>query len=229
MVSHAGEAFPLGSDWWQASDSMWYPPELHPAARSLPPPTRPSTPPPFPADVTARPPSHLSIPTPARPVSVTTVVNTGPTGFTAPSAAARTSSTVGNVLWLVFAGIWLAIAYVVAGLLNVVTIIGIPFGIQSFKLAGYALWPFGRVVVQRPGRDVGLSTLGNVVWFIFGGFWLAMLHLAVGLLCVTIIGAPLGLASIKMAGLAIAPFGKVVMSRSELARSSQVVVVSSIT
>jgi uncharacterized membrane protein YccF (DUF307 family) len=72
---------------------------------------------------------------------------------------------------------------------------GIPFGIQSFKLAGYALWPFGRVVVQRPGRDAGLSTLGNVLWFFLGGFWLAMGHLLVGLLlCLTIIGIPLGIA-----------------------------------
>ena len=68
---------------------------------------------------------------------------------------------VGNVLWLVLAGFWLAIAYVIAGIVNCVTIIGIPFGIQSFKLAGYALWPFGRTVVQRPDRDAGIGCLAN--------------------------------------------------------------------
>ena len=80
--------------------------------------------------------------------------------------ATKSASVVGNILWLLIAGIWLAIGYVIAGCLNMLTIIGIPFGIQSFKLAGYALWPFGRVVVQRPGSDAGLSTLGNVIWFI---------------------------------------------------------------
>lgn len=117
--------------------------------------------------------------------------------------------TLGNVLWLLLAGVWLAFAYVTAGLLNFITIIGIPFGIQSFKLAGYALWPFGRVVVRRPHKDVSISTLGNVVWFFFGGWFLTLLHLFTGLLLMfTIIGIPLGLANIKMAGLALAPFGK---------------------
>jgi uncharacterized membrane protein YccF (DUF307 family) len=67
-------------------------------------------------------------------------------------------------------GIWLAFAYIFAGVLNMITIIGIPFGIQSFKLAGYAGWPFGRVVVNRPNKDASLSTLDNVVWFSFGGW-----------------------------------------------------------
>ena len=140
--------------------------------------------------------------------------------------ATKSTSVVGNILWLLFAGIWLSIGYVIAGCINMLTIIGIPFGIQSFKLAGYALWPFGRVVVQRPGRDAGLSTLGNVIWFIFGGFVLAFGHLFLGLLlCLTIIGIPLGLASIKMAGLAIAPFGKQVVSRSKLATMPGAVVI----
>jgi uncharacterized membrane protein YccF (DUF307 family) len=132
--------------------------------------------------------------------------------------------TIGNIIWLALAGIWLAIGYFVAGVINCVFIITIPFGLQSFKLAGYALWPFGRVVVHRPGRDVGLSTLGNVIWFIFGGFWMAMAHLFVGLiLMLTIVGIPLGLASIKMAGLAIAPFGRQIVTLSEAkARGLQV-------
>ncbi|MGF1618388.1 MAG: YccF domain-containing protein [Acidimicrobiia bacterium] len=125
--------------------------------------------------------------------------------------------TIGNSIWLLLAGIWLAFAYVFAGLLNMITIIGIPFGIQAFKLAGYALWPFGRVVVNQPGGDVSLSTLGNVVWFIFGGWFLVMTHLITGVFMMfTIIGIPLGLANIKMAGLALAPFGKQIVPLASL-------------
>ncbi len=116
---------------------------------------------------------------------------------------------VGNLLWLVLAGICLAIGYVIAGVINCIFIITIPFGIQSFKLAGYALWPFGRMVVNRPDRDVALGCLGNAIWFVFGGFWMALGHLIAGvLMCLTVIGIPLGIASFKMAGLALAPFGK---------------------
>ena len=130
--------------------------------------------------------------------------------------------TAGNIIWLLLAGIWLALAYAMAGLLNVLIIIGIPFGIQSFKLAGYALWPFGRAVVRKPHTDVSISTLGNVVWFFFGGWFLVLTHLFTGLLLMlTIIGIPLGIANIKMAGLALAPFGKQIVPLSSL-RASQV-------
>ena len=223
-----GSMSPQGPGWWQASDGQWYPPELHPDARRPAPPIPLAPPSPTtmaflvaqgaPAPVVAVPPVSR----------VTTTVQYAQTGVV-PGATAKATSTVGNVLWLVLAGLWLALGYVIAGLINMVTVIGIPFGIQSFKLAGYALWPFGRVVVQRRGRDAGLSTLGNVLWFFLGGFWLAMSHLFVGLLlCLTIIGIPLGLASIKMAGLAIAPFGKQVVSRSQMAAMPGIVVVSQI-
>ncbi|HEX9644976.1 MAG TPA: YccF domain-containing protein [Acidimicrobiia bacterium] len=136
--------------------------------------------------------------------------------------------TVGNILWLVLAGFWLAIAYLVAGLVNLILIVTIPFAIQSFKLAGYALWPFGRVVVHRPDRDAALSLLGNVIWFVFGGFWLTLVHLVTGLvLMLTIIGIPMGVANIKMAGLALAPFGKRVVTVKE-ARAMNAVVVASV-
>ncbi len=126
--------------------------------------------------------------------------------------------TIGNVLWLLLAGIWLAAGYALAGVINFVLIVTIPFGIQSFKLAGYALWPFGRTVVRDPDADVALSTLGNVIWFVVSGFWLAVAHVAVGLLLMlTIIGFPLGLASMRMAGLALFPFGKRVVSRDHVA------------
>ena len=120
--------------------------------------------------------------------------------------------TLGNILWLLLAGFWLFLGYVLAGIINCIFIITIPFGVQSFKLAGYALWPFGRMVVHRPQRDVALGCLGNGLWFIFGGFWLALGHLITGvLLCLTVIGIPLGFASFKMAGLALAPFGKMIV------------------
>ena len=119
---------------------------------------------------------------------------------------------IGNILWFILAGLWMAIAYVIAGLIQFVTIIGIPFGIQSFKLAGYALWPFGRVVVQRADRDQALSCIGNAVWLVLSGLWLALGHIITGvLLCITIIGIPFGVASFKLAGLALVPFGKMVV------------------
>ncbi len=117
-----------------------------------------------------------------------------------------------NVLWLVLSGFWMALAYVVAGVLMCVTIIGIPFGIQAFKLAGYALWPFGRALAPT-GRRPGLSLIGNVIWFILAGWWLAIGHLVAGVaLCLTIIGIPLGIASFKMAGAALVPFGREIVT-----------------
>lgn len=120
--------------------------------------------------------------------------------------------TLGNVLWLLLAGIWLAIGYALAGVLMFLFVITIPFGIQAFKLAGYALWPFGRMVVHRQDRDVALGCLGNAIWFVFGGVWLVIGHLLAGvLLCLTVVGIPLGVACFKMSGLALAPFGKVIV------------------
>jgi uncharacterized membrane protein YccF (DUF307 family) len=128
--------------------------------------------------------------------------------------------TILNIIWLVLAGLWLAIAYVVAGLILCITIIGIPFGVQSFKLAGYALWPFGRVLVPSPTRLKGFSVVANILWFVLAGWWLALAHLLTGiLLCLTIIGIPLGVADFKMAGAALVPFGKEIVRTSDLAQS----------
>ena len=125
--------------------------------------------------------------------------------------------TVLNIIWLVLAGLWLAIAYVVAGVILCVTIIGIPFGVQSFKLAGYALWPFGRMLVPSPTRLKGLSVVANILWFVLAGWWLALAHLVTGiLLCLTIIGIPLGVADFKMAGAALVPFGKEIVRTTDL-------------
>ncbi|HKF30931.1 MAG TPA: YccF domain-containing protein, partial [Jatrophihabitantaceae bacterium] len=98
-----------------------------------------------------------------------------------------------NIIWLLLAGIWLAIAYAVLGLICFVLIITIPFGIASWRIAGYALWPFGRTVIRRPDAGIG-SAIGNVIWMIVAGIWLAIGHLVTGiLLCLTIIGIPLGI------------------------------------
>lgn len=127
--------------------------------------------------------------------------------------------TVLNIIWLVLAGFWLALAYVLAGVILCITIIGIPFGVQAFKLAGYALWPFGRVLVPSPTRLKGLSVIANILWFILAGWWLALAHLLTGiLLCLTIIGIPLGVADFKMAGAALVPFGKEVVRTTDLAQ-----------
>ena len=124
-----------------------------------------------------------------------------------------------NILWLVLSGIWMAIAYVIAGVILCITIIGIPFGKQSFKLAGYALWPFGRALVPSTERHKGLSVIGNILWFVLAGWWLALGHLITGiLLCITIIGIPLGVASFKMAGAALVPFGKEIVDLRAVAQ-----------
>ena len=122
-----------------------------------------------------------------------------------------------NLIWLILAGLWLAISYVIAGLLLAITVIGLPFAKQSFKLAAYALWPFGRALIPSATRSVGLSVVGNVLWFVLAGWWLALSHLLTGcLLCLTIIGIPLGVADFKMAGAALAPFGKKIVRKDEI-------------
>ncbi|MEU5238462.1 YccF domain-containing protein [Streptomyces lydicus] len=113
-----------------------------------------------------------------------------------------------NVLWLVLSGFWLAIGYVLAGIICCILIITIPFGIASFRIAGYALWPFGRTTVLRHDAGVG-SAVGNVVWIIFAGWWLALGHIVTGLaLCVTIIGIPFGIANFKMIPVSLVPLGR---------------------
>ena len=112
-----------------------------------------------------------------------------------------------NVIWLVFCGLWMAIAYVLAGLVAFVLIITIPFGIAAFRIAAYVLWPFGRTIERHPRAGVA-SLIGNVLWIILFGWWLAVGHLVSGvLLCLTIIGFPLGLASFKIIPITLLPLG----------------------
>lgn len=116
--------------------------------------------------------------------------------------------TILNVLWLVLSGIWLALGYVVAGIICCVLIITFPFGIASFRIAGYALWPFGRTTVER--RDAGAASLiGNVIWIVVAGLWLAIGHVVTGIaLCLTIIGIPFGIANFKMIPISLMPLGR---------------------
>jgi uncharacterized membrane protein YccF (DUF307 family) len=114
-------------------------------------------------------------------------------------------------LWFVLAGFWLAIGYVVAGIIAFILIITIPFGIASFRLAGFVVWPFGRTAVWR--REAGFwSVIGNIIWLVLLGWELALAHLIAGaLLCVTIIGIPFGIACWKMIPLALVPLGREVV------------------
>jgi uncharacterized membrane protein YccF (DUF307 family) len=113
-----------------------------------------------------------------------------------------------NLLWLVLAGFWMFLGYVFVGVLWCITIIGIPFGIASIRIGVFALWPFGRTIVAKPGAGVG-SAIGNVLWFILSGIWLAIGHAVTGaLLCLTVIGIPLGLANFKLIPVSLFPLGK---------------------
>jgi uncharacterized membrane protein YccF (DUF307 family) len=117
-----------------------------------------------------------------------------------------------NILWLVFSGLWLAIAYVVFGILACILIVTIPFGLASFRIANYALWPFGRTIVRCSDAGVA-SAIGNLIWLVFGGVWLALAHIVSGaLLCITIIGIPLGVANFKMVPISLTPLGRQIVS-----------------
>jgi uncharacterized membrane protein YccF (DUF307 family) len=123
--------------------------------------------------------------------------------------------TILNILWLVLCGFWLAVGYVVAGVVMCVLIITIPFGIASFRLAAFTVWPFGRTLVPRPDAGAG-SFVGNVLWFLLAGLWMAIAHVVTGiLLCITVIGIPLGIADFKLAAAALAPLGKDIVSTED--------------
>lgn len=120
-----------------------------------------------------------------------------------------------NIIWLVTAGWSLFLAYVVAGVLACIFIVTIPFGVASFRIAGFVLWPFGREVVDV-GRPSAMSTLGNVLWFVVAGWWLALGHVLTALAqAVTIIGIPLAWANLKLIPVTCFPFGKEVVSSDD--------------
>jgi uncharacterized membrane protein YccF (DUF307 family) len=112
-----------------------------------------------------------------------------------------------NIIWLLFCGIWMSIAYFFAGLVCFILIITIPFGIASWRIANYVLWPFGRTIDRRETAGVA-SLVGNIIWIILFGWWLAIGHLVFGIaMCLTIIGIPLGLASFKIIPITLVPLG----------------------
>lgn len=116
--------------------------------------------------------------------------------------------TILNIVWVIFAGWVLFIGYVLAGIVLCLPIITIPWAIASFRIAGYAIWPFGRDIVARPTAGVG-SFLGNVIWVILAGWWLAIGHILSGIaLCLTIIGIPMAIADFKMVPISLMPLGK---------------------
>jgi uncharacterized membrane protein YccF (DUF307 family) len=121
-----------------------------------------------------------------------------------------------NLIWLILCGWWMAILYVLAGIVCFILIITIPFGIAAFRIAGYVVWPFGRSIMWR--REAGVaSIIGNIIWIILIGWWLAIGHLTSGIaLCLTIIGIPLGLADFKMIPISLVPLGVRIVSSDEL-------------
>jgi uncharacterized membrane protein YccF (DUF307 family) len=120
-----------------------------------------------------------------------------------------------NIIWFVFAGLWIAIGYAIAALVMFILIITIPFGIAALRIGVFALWPFGKTVVRRTDAGAG-SAIGNVLWFLLAGWWLILLHIVTGvLLCLTIIGIPLGLGDFKLIPVTFRPFGREIVSIEE--------------
>lgn len=118
-----------------------------------------------------------------------------------------------NILWLLFGGILTAVEYLISSLLLMITIVGIPFGMQTLKMASLALWPFGKEVRSGSRSDGYLYVLMNVLWILLGGIWICVSHLVFGaILCITIIGIPFGLQHFKLASVALMPFGKDIVS-----------------
>lgn len=117
--------------------------------------------------------------------------------------------TIGNLIWLIFGGLAIALEYLTSSLIMMLTIVGIPFGLQTLKLGLFALWPFGSKVTTIEESSTTINVIMNIIWIIFGGFWIALTHIALGvLLCITIIGIPFGRQHFKFVKLALFPFGK---------------------
>jgi uncharacterized membrane protein YccF (DUF307 family) len=132
---------------------------------------------------------------------------------------------VGNILWLLLGGIVTAVGYAIAGLIMIVFIVTIPFAVPAFRLASFSLWPFGRTLVRRESAGAA-SVLGNVLWFILAGWWIALTHLLSAIvLAITIIGIPFAVAHVKLAATALWPFGTEVVPMSSLPPGGRGIVV----
>ena len=128
-----------------------------------------------------------------------------------------------NLIWLIFGGLWLALGYAVAGIICFVLIVTIPFGFASLRIAAYALWPFGRTIVEKPGPRPG-ALIGNVIWVIVAGVWLAIGHIVSAVaMAVTIIGIPLALANLKMIPVSLMPLGKEIVPVDQAQAQGRVV------
>ncbi|OMC13119.1 MULTISPECIES: YccF domain-containing protein [unclassified Mycobacterium] len=113
-----------------------------------------------------------------------------------------------NIIWLVFGGLWMAAGYLLAALISFLLIITIPFGFASLRIASYALWPFGRTIVEKPTAGTG-ALIGNVIWILLFGLWLAIGHLVSAVaMAITVIGLPLALANLKLIPVSLMPLGK---------------------
>jgi uncharacterized membrane protein YccF (DUF307 family) len=121
---------------------------------------------------------------------------------------------LGNLIWLIFGGLIIAIEYFIGSLVLMITIVGIPFGIQTLKMASLSLWPFGRDTVVHTRASGCLYVLMNVIWLLTGGLWIAATHAIFGvLLCITIIGIPFGLQHFKLTAIALSPFGRDIVNK----------------
>lgn len=115
---------------------------------------------------------------------------------------------IGNIIWLIFGGIFVAMEYFISSIALCITIVGIPFGLQTIKMGILTLWPFGSEIVHKENAHGCLNTFMNLLWLLFGGIWIFLSHIGFGLLfCITIIGIPFGMQHFKLAGLALTPFG----------------------
>lgn len=122
---------------------------------------------------------------------------------------------IGNLIWLIFGGLFAALGYLFGGIILCITIVGIPFGLQCFKLAGLVLWPFGKKVLSDSSQTGCLSVIANIIWIIFGGIEVAITHIVMGaLLYISIIGIPWGRQHFKLLEISLMPFGKRVVDAS---------------
>jgi len=120
-----------------------------------------------------------------------------------------------NLIWLIFGGLLLALGYALAGVICFILIVTIPFGFAAFRMANYTLWPFGRTLVKKPTAGLG-SAIGNVIWFILAGWWLALGHIITAIaMFITIIGIPLGLANLKLVPVSVTPLGREIVDADE--------------
>jgi uncharacterized membrane protein YccF (DUF307 family) len=127
-----------------------------------------------------------------------------------------------NIIWLVFGGLWMAVGYLVAALLSFLLIITIPFGFASLRIASYALWPFGRTIVEKPTAGTG-ALIGNIIWIVLFGIWLAIGHLVSAVtMAITIIGIPLALANLKLIPVSLMPLGKEIVPADSAAQFGRV-------